>query len=196
MAVNAKIPVSIKTCTPPPLHPHTPAPPTAFLSFPREPNNPCAFCICASHDEETALCPIGLSTTDLNVFNKTDTVDIRSTLRHGPCSKKSQLWVGELFTLRFILTPPPQQLKGSSVHLKQKKINKKSIIIVRYLTGFYPVLSYSVIVCAIHVRACRARECEGVSEPNEGSKACNGERSRSVMQPKYSAAAPAPNVII
>lgn len=54
---------------------------------------------------ETALCPIGLSTTDLNVFNKTDTADIRSTLCHRHCSKKNHMWVGEVFTLRFYYFP-------------------------------------------------------------------------------------------
>lgn len=92
-------------------------------SFDSEPHNPQCFW-------ETALCPIGLSTTDLNVFNKTDTVDIRSTLCHRQCSKKNQMWVGELFTLSF-----SELLKGSSMHL--------SNTIVHYLTSFYPVLSYS-----------------------------------------------------
>lgn len=105
-------------------HMRTHAPATIF-SFHSEPNNPCAFCVCAPRGEETALCPIGLSTADLNVFNKTDTVDIRSTRCHGRCGGESQLWVGELFTSPLYSSSPPitEQLKGSSVHLKQKKKN-------------------------------------------------------------------------
>lgn len=80
------------------------------------------------------LCPIGLSTTDLNVFNKTDTVDIRSTLCHRQCSKKESDVGGSAFHSPLLFFP--EQLKGSSMHL--------SNIIVHYLNSFYPVLSYSV----------------------------------------------------
>lgn len=76
----------------------------------------------------------------------------------------------------------PLQLKGSSMHL--------SNIIVHYLGGFYPVLSYSV---RTHVRT-HSHTNVG-SESQQARKACNGERLWVVMQPKYTTA-PAPNVII
>lgn len=178
----------------PPTTSHTPA---TIFSLQSEPNNPCVFCICAPHGEETALCPIGLR-TDLNVFNKTDTVDIRSTRCHGRCGEESQLWVGELFTSPLyspLTTTTTEQLKGSSVHLKQKKKNHNNSTQPHQLLS--RLKPYSVR--DLRARSHGLANAEGSAAPSEGSKACNGERWRSVMQPKYSAAAaaaPAPNVII
>lgn len=66
-------------------------------------------------------------------------------------------------------------------------------IIVHYLTGFYPVLSYTVRDTRTLKRACIHTNVG--SESQQARKACNGERLWVVMQPKYTAT-PAPNVII